>query len=102
MTNNYEATLVLDTRGNEESVDEMLRTIEGTFRKNDAEVTEIRKLEKRRLSYETQRKHLGEGFFTVVYFTADSAKIKPLRAALKLDDNILLTYVGKLKTAVAA
>lgn len=101
MTNNYEATLALDTKGNEESVDEMLRTIEETFRKNNAKVTEIRKMERRTLAYETQRKGIREAFFVGVTFSADSAAIKPLRSALKLDDNILLTYVGKLEGAAA-
>jgi ribosomal protein S6 len=102
MNNNYEATLGLNTQGNEESVDDMLRTIESTFRKQGAEVTEIRKLEKRRLAYEPHRSRVGEGFFVVVYFSADSARISGLRSALKLDDNILITYLTKLDAPAPA
>lgn len=101
MKNNYEATLALNTQGNEESVDEMLRTIETTLRAQGAEIAEIQKLEKRRLAYETQKKRVNEAYFVAIHFSADSAKIKPLRAALKLDGNILLTYVTKLEAAAA-
>jgi ribosomal protein S6 len=99
MNNNYEATLALNTQGNDESVDEILRGIETTFRKNGAEVAEIRKLEKRKLAYEPQKKRINEAYFVAVQFGADSAKIKGLRGALKLDDNILLTYIAKLDSA---
>lgn len=102
MNNNYEATLALNTQGNEDSVDDMLRTIETTFRKLGAEVTEMRKLEKRRLAYEPHRSRVGEAFFVVIIFSADSAKIKDLRAGLKLDDNILITYISKLDAVPAS
>lgn len=101
MKNTYEATLALNTQGNEESVDEMVRTIETTLRANGAEIAEIKKLEKRRLAYETQKKRVNEAYFVSFYFSADSAAIKALRGALKLDGNILLTYITKLEAAVA-
>lgn len=99
---NYEATLVLNVHGTEEDLDEIIRNVEQEFRDHKADVTEIRRLEKRKLAYQPRETKVDEGYYVVFVFTNQPSEIEELQETLKLNDRVILSYFQNLGEAQPA
>ena len=86
MKNRYEALIVLNTQGREDSVKEIVERLESEFQKEGAEIEQVQKMDKRPFSYVAGP--LDAGFYVNFVFQADSQLITKLRSKFKLDPEI--------------
>src|SRR3712207_3042080 len=100
MKNRYEALLVLNTQGKEDTVKDIVDRLEGEFQKEGADVEQVQKLDKRQFSY--QAGELDAGYFVNFIFHADSQLITKLRSKFKLDPEIYRQHYQKLRPKAEA
>ena len=86
MKNRYEALLVLNTQGKEDTVKEIVDRLEGEFKKEGAEVEQVQKMDKRHFSYVAGP--LDSGFYVNFVFHAEPQLITKLRSKFKLDPEV--------------
>ncbi len=95
MKNRYEALLVLNTQGKEDTVKDVVDRIEGEFNKEGAEVEQVQKMDKRQFSYVAGQ--LDSGYFVNFVFHADPQLITKLRSKFKLDPEVYRQHYQKLR-----
>lgn len=100
MKNRYEALLVLDTQGREDTVKDTIERLEQEFVKEGAEVELIQKMDKRPFSHVAGR--LDAGFYVNYIFHAESGVLDKLQAKFKLDEAVYRQYYSRLKPKAAA
>src|ERR1700726_5060672 len=83
MKNRYEALLVLNSQGKEDSVHDIVDRLESEFKKEGAEIEQVQKMDKRQFSYGAGP--LDAGFYVNFVFHADPDLITKLRSNVKLD-----------------
>jgi small subunit ribosomal protein S6 len=86
MKNRYEALLVLNTQGKEDTVKDIVDRLESEFQKEGAEVEQVQKMDKRQFSYVAGS--LDSGFYVNFVFHADPHLITRLRSKFKLDPEV--------------
>jgi small subunit ribosomal protein S6 len=86
MKKRYEALLVLNTQGKEETVKEIVDRLESEFKKEGADVERVQKMDKRQFSYAAGA--LDSGFYVNFVFQADPQLITKLRSKFKLDSEV--------------
>lgn len=94
MKNRYEALLVLDTQGKEETVTEMIDRLQKDFTALGAEVEAVQKMDKREFSYAAGR--LNAGFFVNFVFESEAPVLEKLRSKFKLDPDVYRQHYQKL------
>lgn len=100
-TRRYEALLVLNTKGKEESANELIESIEKQIKAAGAEVEQVQRLEKRHFAYLSQRQ--SSGYYVNFIIRANPDQVDSLRAKWTLDPVVHLQHYQKLKpVAVAA
>ena len=95
MKNRYEALLVLNAQGKEDTIKDIVDRLEGEFQKEGAEIEQVQKMDKRQFSY--QAGELDAGHFVNFIFHADSQLITKLRSKFKLDPEIYRQHYQRLK-----
>src|SRR5215203_3314665 len=95
MKNRYEALLVLNTQGREDTIKDVVDRLESEFQKEGAEIEQVQKMDKRQFSY--QAGELDAGHFVNFIFHADSQLITKLRLKFKLDAEVYRQHYQKLK-----
>ena len=86
MKNRYEALLVLNAQGKEESVKDIVDRLELEFQKEGAQVEQVQKMDKRPFSYAAGA--LDAGYYVNFVFQADPQLITKLRSKFKLDPEV--------------
>jgi small subunit ribosomal protein S6 len=86
MTRRYEALLVLNAQGKEDSVREIIERLESEFQKEGAQMEQVQKMDKRQFSY--MAGPLDAGYYVNFVFNADPAVIAKLHAKFKLDPEV--------------
>jgi len=86
MNRRYEALLVLNAQGKEDTVREIIDRLESEFQKEGAKVEQVQKMDKRQFSYVAGP--LDSGYYVNFIFNADPQLIGKLRAKFKLDPEI--------------
>ena len=69
MKNRYEALLVLNTQGREDTVKDIVDRLESEFQKEGADIEQVQKMDKRHFSYVTGP--LDSGFYVNFVFRAE-------------------------------
>jgi small subunit ribosomal protein S6 len=100
MKHRYECLLAVDTRGQEDSVKEIVERLESEFTKEGAAVEQVQKMEKRPLAYSPR--HLDSAYYVNFVFEAEPSLITKLRSKFKLDPIVFLQHYQQLPTKVAA
>src|SRR6266550_8146368 len=95
MKNRYEALLVLNSQGKEESVHDIVERLESEFKKEGAEIEQVQKMDKRQFSY--QAGELDAGHYVNFVFHADPQLITKLRSKFKLDPEVYRQHYQKLR-----
>ena len=95
MKNRYEALLVLNTTGKEDTVKDVDDRIESEFQKEGAEIEQVQKMDKRQFSY--QAGELDAGHFVNFIFHADPQLIKKLQSKFKLDSEVYRQHYQRLR-----
>ncbi len=96
--NRYECLMALDTRGQEDTVKELLERLETEFNKEGAEVEQVQKMDKRPLAYSPR--HLDSAYYVNFIFQAEPGLITKLRGKFKLDPVIFLQHYQQLPSKV--
>lgn len=86
----YEAMIVLDTKGKEESVDQLVSTVTKELEKAGAKLEQIDNLGKRKFPFNPR--HVEAGYFVNIQFQAEPTALDSARAKLKLNDSIYQQY----------
>jgi small subunit ribosomal protein S6 len=86
MNNRYEALLVLNAQGKEDTVREIIDRLESEFQKEGAQIEQVQKMDKRQFSY--MAGPLDSGYYVNFIFHADPELIAKLRAKFKLDPEV--------------
>jgi ribosomal protein S6 len=95
MKNRYEALLVLNAQGKEDSVHDIVDRLESEFQKEGAEIEQVQKMDKRHFSYAAGP--LDSGFYVNFVFRADSQLITKLRSKFKLDPEVYRQHYQRLR-----
>ena len=95
MNNRYEALIVLNTQGREDTVKDIVDRLESEFQKEGARVENVQKMDKRQFAY--QAGELDAGHYVNFVFEADSQLITKLRSKLKLDPEVYRQHYQKLR-----
>ena len=95
MKNRYEALLVLNTQGKEDTIKDVVDRLESEFQKEGAEIEQVQKMDKRQFSYVAGE--FDAGHYVNFVFNADPQLIAKLRAKFKLDPEIYRQHFQRLK-----
>ena len=90
MKNKYEAVIVLNTQGKEDSVEKMVSQVGREIEAEGARLEQVDQLGRREFVY-TPRK-LQDGFYVNYHFEADSSSIDKVRNRLKLNSDVFLQH----------
>lgn len=94
MKQRYEALLVLDTKGKEDSANEIIERLEGEFQKEGATIEQIQRMERREFSYAAGP--LDAGYYVNFIFEAETTAIESLRSKFRLDPDVYRQHYQKL------
>lgn len=86
MKRRYEALIVLNTQGKEDSVKDIVDRLESDFQKEGAEIEQVQKMDKRPFAYVAGS--LDAGYFVNFVFHADPQLVTRLRSKFKLDPEV--------------
>src|SRR5438128_9148289 len=86
MKNRYEALLVLNSQGKEDTIKEIIDRLESDFQKEGAQIEQVQKMDKRQFSYVAGP--LDAGYYVNFVFNADPQLIGKLRSKFKLDPEV--------------
>ena len=95
MKNRYEAFLILNAQGKEDSVHDIVDRLESEFKKEGAEIEQVQKMDKRPFSYAAGA--LDAGFYVNFVFHAAPDLISKLRSKLKLDPEVYRQHYQRLR-----
>ena len=98
MKNRYEALLILNTKGKEDSVKEVVDRLESEFQKGGAEIEQVQKMDRRQFSYVAGE--LDAGYYVNFVFQADPQLIPKLRSKFKLDLEVYRQHFQRLRPKV--
>ena len=98
MKNRYECLLAVDTRGQEDSVKEIIERLEADLAKEGATVEQVQKMDKRPLAYSPR--HIDSAYYVNFIFEADPTLITKLRGKFKLDPIVFLQHYQRLPLRV--
>ena len=98
MKNRYECLLAVDTRGQEDSVKEIIERLEADFAKEGATVEQVQKMDKRPLAYSPR--HIDSAYYVNFIFESDPTLITKLRGKFKLDPIVFLQHYQRLPLRV--
>lgn len=100
--NRYEALLILNIKGGDESLKEAVERLEGEFAKEGAKIESVQKMDRRHFSYVAGK--VDAGYYVNFIFAGTPAVLEKLRNKFKLDGEVYRQDYKKLaaKKAVAA
>jgi small subunit ribosomal protein S6 len=90
MTRKYEGIIVLNTRGKEESIDDMIGDVGRTLESEGAKLEQIDRMGKKRLAY-TPRK-MDAGYYVNFFFEVEPSRLDVIRSRLKLHPDVFLQH----------
>ncbi len=93
MNRKYEALIVLDTKGKEETVDSLVSAISKDMEKSGLKLEQIDNMGKRKFPFNPR--HVEGGHFINIQFSGEPAGLDSLRAKLKLNENVYQQYYLK-------
>ena len=95
MKNRYEGLLVLNIKGNEDGAKEVIERLEGEFKKEQADIEQVQRLDRRQFSYTAGA--LDSGYFVNFIFHAEPAALNKLKAKFELDEQVYRQNYLKLR-----
>lgn len=90
MKRKYEAMIVLDMKGKEETVEQLVSGIGRDMESSGAKLEQIDKIGKRKFPFNPR--HVESGYFVNFQIEADGAVLDSVRGKLKLNENVYQQY----------
>jgi small subunit ribosomal protein S6 len=100
MKNRYEALLILNIKGGDDSLKETVERLEGDFAKDGAKIESVQKMDRRHFTYVKGK--LDAGYYVNFIFEGTPAVLEKLRAKFKLDGEVYRQDYKKLAKKKAA
>src|SRR5204862_7903513 len=94
MNHRYEALLVLNAQGKDDTDREIIDRLESEFQKAGPQTEQVQKMDKRQFSYVAGP--LDSGYYVNLLLNADPAVIAKLRARFKLDPEVYRQNYARL------
>ena len=94
MNRKYESLIVLNTKGNEDSVDELVGAVAKEMESEGAKLDEIKQLGKRKFAYNAR--HLDSGHYVNYIFEADPQQVQNIQNKLKLNYLVHLQHYQRV------
>ena len=94
MKRKYEAMIVLDMKGKEETVEQLIAGISRDFEKSGAKLEQLDHLGKRQFPFSPR--HVTSGYFVNFQIEADNTALDSMRAKLKLNENVYQQYYQRI------
>jgi len=94
MKKRYEALLVVNAQGKEDSVHDIVDRLESEFKKEGAEVEQVQKMDKRQFSYVAGP--IDSGFYVNFVFQGEPELVTKLRTKFKLDPEVYRQHYQRL------
>lgn len=88
MSKKYEGLVVLDTKGNETSIDELISTVGQQIEAEGAKLDEVNNLGRKKFAYNSRQ--IEGGHYVSYIFNAEPAAINKIRVSLDLNDAIYM------------
>ena len=95
MKNRYEALLVVNAQGKEESVHDIVDRLESEFKKEGAEIEQVQKMDKRPFAYAAGP--LDAGFYVNFVFHCEPGLVDKLKSKFKLDPEVYRQHYQRLR-----
>ncbi len=95
MKRRYEALLVLNAQGKEDSIREIIERLQSDFQKEGADVEQVQKMDRHDFSY--MAGPLDSGYYVNFIFNADSGLVAKLRTKFKLDPEVYRQSYQRLR-----
>ncbi len=93
MKRKYEAMIVLDTKGKEETAEQLVSAISREMEQSGIKLEQIDQIGKRKFPFNPR--HVEAGYFVKIQFEADSQALDATRQRLKLNENVYQQYYQK-------
>lgn len=90
MKRKYEAMIVLDMKGKEETVEQLVSGIGRDMEASGVKLEQIDHMGKRKFPYNPR--HVESGYFVNYQIEADNTALDAIRAKLKLNDSVYQQY----------
>jgi small subunit ribosomal protein S6 len=87
---NYEAMIVLDTKGAEESVDQLVNNVTKELEKAGAKLEQVDNLGRKKFPYSP--KHVEYGYYINIRFQATPAAVTTVTDKLRLNESVYQQY----------
>jgi len=94
MSNRYEGLLVLNTKGKDESVKDIIERLEREIKSEGGAIEQVQRLERKQFSYAAGE--LDAGYFVNFIFAGEPTLPAKLRAKFKLDPDVYRQHYQKL------
>ena len=98
--NRYEALLILNIKGSDESAKEVIERLEGDFAKEGAKIETVQKMDRRHFTYVAGK--IDSGYYVNFVFSGTPAVLEKLKAKFKLDAEVYRHDYKKLAAKKAA
>lgn len=95
MKNRYEALLILNTKGKEESAKEIIERLEKFFNAEGAAIEQVQRLDQRQFSYTAGK--LDHGYYVNFIFEGAPGICEKLKAKLDFDEEVYRQHYLRLK-----
>ncbi len=90
MSRKYEAMIVLDMKGKEDTVETLVSQIGRDFEQNGAKLEQVDNLGKRKFPYAPR--HVESGYYVNFQFVSEPTTLNTLKAKFKMNPNIYMQY----------
>ena len=95
MKNRYEALLVLNTQGKDDTLKDIVDRLESEFQKEGAQIEQVQKMDKRHFSYMAGA--LDAGYYVNFILNTDPRSIVRLWTKFKLDPDVYRQHYQRLE-----
>jgi small subunit ribosomal protein S6 len=90
MSRQYEGIIVLNTKGAEGGIEDLVATVSKEMTQEGAKVGEVVDLGRRKFAYNAR--HMESGHYMNYAITAEPSTITKIKSRLKLNDHVFLQY----------
>ena len=90
MSRKYEGTVVLNTKGTEGGVEDLVSVVSKQMQAEGATITETLDMGRRKFAYNSD--HMESGHYINFQFTAEPSSIEKIKGRLRLNNQIHLQY----------
>lgn len=94
MSRKYEAIIVIDAKGKEDSIDSLVNQLTRDFESKGAKLQQVDNLGRKKFPYAPR--HVDGGWYVNVHFESEPAAVDQIRDVLKVNENVYQQYYQRV------